>query len=459
MTVVVGATWLPVLAAPFGDHHDGRVWARFALGLRNFHEEGLVGSSFATDLAPYGGPYAHHPPLLTALAVAIDALPGDGVYVVRLAPYLLGLMAIPAGAALLRVLGIRWVPTLLSLGLMVVTGLFWVFARLMFDLGTLLAMTAAIAYVRGRPDPPRWAIVAAVATSFVATVGSWPGIAWAAVLGLWLLTARRDRVTVAVGAAMVVGVILSASFMFGVQGIDRLVRQTEERTTGGDYGVADFFTREWTYLRQLLPRRYLVLLPVGIVAGVVDRRTRFLVVASTAMTIAWVLGLNNGAYIHDYWAYMILIPGLLGMGALLDRTWAAVPRRWNAAKAAAAIAVGALLAIAFIRIVTGPIAQDYIERPLDAGVLVSENLPPPGQARAWHIGMETPRWLAYYWQRSPAPVTAFLARRLPPDNVVLVDADRLPDWLPTAVLDDALATKGRYALLRMAGIRAAIEPG
>jgi hypothetical protein len=457
MTVIVGATWSPVLAAPFGDHHDGRVWARFALGLHNFHEEGLAASSLATDLAPYGGPYAHHPPLLTALAVAVDALPGDGAYVVRVAPYLLGLMAIPAGAALLRVLGIRWVPTLVSLGLMVATGYFWVFARLMFDLGPLLALTAAIAYVRGRPNPPRWAIVAAVATSVVATLGSWPGIVWAAVLGLWLLTGRRDRVTVAVVVSMVVGVILSASFMLGVHGIDRLVRQTEERTTGGDYGVADFFAREWSYVRQLLPRRYLALLPVGLVAGVIDRRTRFLVVASTAMTIAWVLGLNNGAYIHDYWAYLVLIPGLLGMGALLDRIWAAVAR-WRAARAVVAMAVGALLAIAFIRIVTGPIGQDYLERPLDAGALVSDNPPPSGQQRAWHMGMEAPRWLAYYWQHPPATLTASLARRSPADDIVLVHADRLPDWLPAAVLDDAVATKGRYALLRMADIRAAIEP-
>ncbi|MGH3489958.1 MAG: hypothetical protein ACRDP8_18875, partial [Actinopolymorphaceae bacterium] len=67
ITAVVAATWATTLAAAYGDNHEGRVFSRFVLQVRNLAEHGLVGSQFATDMAPYGRSYAHHPPLATIL--------------------------------------------------------------------------------------------------------------------------------------------------------------------------------------------------------------------------------------------------------------------------------------------------------------------------------------------------------------------------------------------------------
>jgi hypothetical protein len=49
LTLVVAATWAPMLNAAFGDSHDGRIMARYALHMRNLHEQGPVDSQFSAD--------------------------------------------------------------------------------------------------------------------------------------------------------------------------------------------------------------------------------------------------------------------------------------------------------------------------------------------------------------------------------------------------------------------------
>ena len=88
------------LNTPLGDNHFGRVGGRYALHVRNLFADGLIGSSWSANWKPYVSvPYAHHPPLLNMLDAAVSGLPGDDPYQVMLAPHLLALLAIPAGAA------------------------------------------------------------------------------------------------------------------------------------------------------------------------------------------------------------------------------------------------------------------------------------------------------------------------------------------------------------------------
>ena len=457
LTAVVAATWAPTLAAPYGDNHEGRVFSRFALQVRNLADHGLVGSQFATDMAPYGESYAHHPPLATILDVLVGALPGDGEYQMRLAPYLLGLLVIPAAAALLRAFEISWAPVLLALGLMVATGFYWVYARIVFDLGLLLAMSAAIAHVRKRPDPPRWLVGVACGASLLATLGSWLGIALAAALGLWLLTARRrvDAVVVAIGASMVAGVLGSLAFMVGVAGVANLAQQTEFRTEGGDFTVRTFVARQWLWFRQLLPAWYLAMLPFGVLASLVDRRTRVYAAIATALAIGWVVALPNGSFIHDYWPYAVLIPGVVGMAALTDLAWRQLPRR---AGVAAAGLAGLALLVAFVALVRGPMAEEYVTRPLAAGRLVSAHVPDPDQRRAWHISFGAIRWLAYYWDLPPGKVTPDSVGQARPDDLALLHLDRIPDWLGPSIRDHLVARDGSYALVRIRDVRAQLVP-
>lgn len=463
LTALMAAAWAPLINVPFGDNHLGRIIGRYALHLRNLQEQGLVGSNFSADWAPYSsGPYAHHPPLLNLLTALFGSAPGDSEYEVWLPAYLLALLVIPAAAALLRGFRIGWAATLLAVLATVATTFFWIYSPLMFDLGPILALSAAVVHLRERPDPPRWMVYLACAAALLATLVSWPGIAFAGALGLWLLVRRRfDRVTVAVGAAMVAGVALSLTFIVGVSGMADLSNQAEFRTAGGSYTVKQFIRRQLRYLDRLLPLWYLILLPIGVVAGLLIRRTRFYMAVAAAFAAGWVIVLNNGAYIHSYWSYPVLILGLVGIGLLLDWVIERLPGG-PAVRLTGSAAVGVLLLVYFATLVFGPASQKNLAEPIDAGRLVAEHPPAPGQRAAWVTGggLTTPRWLAYYWQLSPKGLTdpeALHGADARPEDLVLMDLRRRPAWLPSSIGEQAVAREGHYALFRVADLRAAAQ--
>ncbi|ROO52645.1 hypothetical protein EDC02_7584 [Micromonospora sp. Llam0] len=453
ITAAVAATWAPQLALPLGDNHVGRIFARHALHLRNLQEKGLVGSSFSADWSPYSNQaYAHHPPLVNMLDATFGLLPGSGTYEVLISPFLLGLLVVPAAAALLRAFAIAWIPTLVAVGTMAATGMFWLYSQLTFDMGLILALSATIVALRKRADPPRWLVVCACVTALLTTLASWPGIGFAAVLGLWLLAARRlDRVTVAVGASMVLGVLASLAFIVGVSGLEDLTSQTEFRTAGGGFTARQFLVRQRDYATELLPIWYLVIFPIAAVAGLFVRRTRFYLLVTLAFVGMWVIGLNNGSFIHDYWAYPVLIPGVVAMGVLFDLIVRRVPTRVSAS---AGIAAGVGLSVAFGTIALGPTARDYVYGPADAGRLVDAYAPGPQQQRAWVMNISTARWVAYYWDLPPAVMSPDALSQAQPDDLILFRTDLRQGWVPESV--PVVASEGRYGLLRVADIRSAL---
>ncbi|AVT39067.1 glycosyltransferase family 39 protein [Plantactinospora sp. BB1] len=491
ITGIVALTWFPLLGMPFGDNHLGRIIGRYALHLRNLQEQGILGSHFGADWLPYAStPYAHHPPLLNLLTALTGLLPGDGEYQVWLPAYLLALLIVPAGAALLRGLGLRWSATLLALGLMVATPFYWIYSPLMFDLGPILALSALVLRLRARPDPAPRLVAAACGAALLTTLVSWPGVGFAAVLGLWLLAARRvDRVTVLVGVSMLAGVAISLAFVVGVTGMAMLGGQAELRSTGGGYTVRQFLRRQWHYAYDLLPLWYLGALPVGAVVGLLDRRTRVYLAMAVAFTVAWMLGLSNGAYVHSYWSYPVLVVGLVGTGVLLDRLvgrlTGSVPddgldapvregdaagtpeavrrfvrtRRWLArrrVRVTAATLAGAALGAYLGMLVVGPARHRLLDEPAGAGRLVAGHPPPAGQRYAWiaGTGATSPRWLAYYWRLTPRQLTAATLHTEPtrPEDLVLVNLAKRPEWLPASVESRAVAREGPYALVPFAAL-------
>lgn len=481
ITAVVAATWIPLLNAPFGDNHLGRIIGRYALHLRNLQEQGVLGSQFGADWAPYASaPYAHHPPLLNLCTTLTGLLPGDGEYEIWLPPYLLALLIIPAGAALLRGFGVRWSATLLAVGLMVATPFYWVYSPLMFDLGPILALSAAVVRLRARPHPSRVLVAVACATALLSTLVSWPGIAFSAALGLWLFLARRvDRVTILVGATMLTGLAISLTYVVGITGITLLGGQAELRSTGGGYTLWRFLRRQGQYANTLLPVWYLGALPLGALAGLRDRRTRGYLAMAVGFTVIWVLGLSNGAYVHSYWSYPVLVVGLVGVGVLLDRVAASMTARvagpvgrWLAARVAARRSVRVASVVLVVTalgaylggLVVGPVGRELVTEPARAGRLVAGHPPPEGQRYAWVAGtsVTSPRWLAYYWRLAPRLLTAESVRTEPaarPDDLVLMNTSRRPDWLPESVEARAVARDDPYALFTVAALRtAAAQP-
>jgi len=460
ITAVLAISWIPRLNLPFGDNHMGRIISRYALHLANLHEKGLVGSDFGADWEPYSSAaYAHHPPLLNILTALFGAFPGDQPIEIWIAPYLLALLVVPAGAALLRGFGMRWPTTLLAVGLMASTTFFWVYSPIMFDLGPILLISAVVVPLRKKGyNPPRWLLVTACVAAVLATLVSWPGIGFAGAMGLWLLLGRRkiDKVVLWVGGAMLFGLLLSLTFIVGVSGLADLSNQAEFRTQGGTFTAQQFVERQGRNLTTLLPIWYVILLVAGVIAGLWDRRTRVYMAFAVLFNVFWTFGLNNGAYIHDYWDYPVLILGLVGMGALLDRVIAWLPARVTVLGAGVA---GLALAAWLGYIAVGKIDYNYVDRPTDAGTLVSQNGPAPGQTTAWVTGggLSTPRWLAYYWDLPTGGITpqVLADNKANPDDLVLMDTRRVPTWLPKTIGDRAVAKQGPYALFRVADLRAA----
>ena len=460
ITLVLAISWIPRLNLPFGDNQMGRIISRYALHLANLHERGIVGSDFSADWEPYShAAYAHHPPGLNILTALFGSFPGDQPIEVWIAPFLLALLVVPAGAALLRAFGLRWPATLLAVGLMASTTFFWVYSPIMFDLGPILLISAVVVVLRRKDyQPPRWLLVIACLAALLATLVSWPGIGFAGAMGLWLLLGRRkiDRVVLWVGGAMLVGLLISLTFIVGVSGIADLTRQTEFRTQGGTFTAEEFVRRQGKNLDALLPIWYLVLLAFGTLAGLWDRRTRLFMAFALLFNIFWTLGLNNGAYIHDYWDYPVMILGVVGMGVLIDRVIAWLPGRFSLIGAGVA---GLGLAAALGVVVLGASNRNYVESPTAAGTLVSEHDPAPDQTVAWvaGTGLSTPRWFTYYWDMAPMAVTpeVLASNQANPDDLVLIDLRKPPKWVPKTIGDRAAATEGHYALIRIADLKAA----
>jgi hypothetical protein len=459
MTVAVALSWLPLLTDPLGDNHPGRVAARYGLHIRNLYERGLLASKFSAEWVPYRDePYAHHPPLLNILDALIGLLPGDGEYQLRIAPLLLALVAIPAGAALLRAFGMRWSATVIAVGAMSVTGYYWIYGQVMFDIGLVLALSAAIVALGSQPVPSVRLVRVTAALALVAALASWPGIAFTVAMGVWLWRKRGfDRSTRVVLGAGAIGLAVSLAFMFGVHGWNALADQADTRTTGGEYTAGEFVDRIWGYMRQLLPGWYRLVLPVALIAGVADRRTRAYVVLSAVFAGSWVVLLNDGAYIHDYWGYLVLVPGLVGTAALVDRIVGRTSTLPIPApvKAIGAIACAALLAVTFVTLAFGSTADRYLHRPTDAGALIEHAELPADQQYAWNVGFASGRVLAYYWQLPPRRVTSAALDGMGDDEIVLVNLLRVPSWYPTSDVP-ILDQQGRYALVRASDLRSAV---
>lgn len=451
ITAVVAATWAPWLTRRFGDNHLGRVHGRYALHARNLDDRGLVGADFGAAWAPFSQtPYAHHPPLPNLLAWLFSILPGDGEWSARIGVYLLALLAIPAGAALLRGLGMRWGPTLLAVAAMAATGYYWLYAPVMFDIGLILALSALVFQLRQRSHPPRWLMVLACGCALLAILSSWPGIAFGVVLPLWLLIARRwDRVSVAVGGTALAAGAVSLAYMVGVSGVSDLRSQVDDRSGQGAYGdftLVEYVERQWQWLTNLLPEWYLAVFPAAIVAGLLIHRTRWYTALASVFAAGWVLVLNQGSYIHDYWAYLLLVPGLVGLGALLDWVSRQLPGKVAIAGGlAAALGIGATAGAMMF----GDIRERYLERPTAAGELVAEHSPPASQQIAWYNRFSSPRWLSYYWDLPTRELTAErLAQEAAPTDLVVLNMRWHSSWVPDRRDLDPIAQEGPYLLVR-----------
>jgi len=463
VALVVLVAWLPDLDLPLGDSDDGRILARFGLQARNFWEKGAAESEYGALIEPYiraeyGIPpgetppreavtYAHHPPLQTFVSILSVGMLGDTLVGLRAVGFLLGASTILFMTALLRVRGLAWGPTLLSVGAMASTGFYFVYGRIGVGFSLIVASVAAVAYLREARDPPVPIQAAVAVLACLTAMQSWIAMAAMGLLLLWLLVRKGwEPVTWWVTLGAVAGVLITAAWLLSGTDTAELANRVAFRvdTTRGSFG--EFLARQWRFAGRFTPVWFRVLAPLALVAGLVDRRTRIPVAITLGVAAAWTFGLQQGAWIHLLWNFPWLAPITIGLGALLDAARRVLVQR---AVRAASVAAVVVLAVTLYGVATGTTRDNYLTLPADAGRLM-ERLAisaPPGNM--WVTpGIGTPRWVSYYLDAPVWTLRSETRHDLAPEDLVLVRTDRVPDEFPEDWQDTPVLAEGRYRLIR-----------
>lgn len=498
----VFALWTPDLDLPLGNSDDGRIFGRAGIQARNFWEQGPLESRLGAatepfiraeyEVPPRSDPpqaavtYAHHPPLKLFITIASVGLLGDNLPAIRITDFLIGAATVAFMAALLRAVGYRWGPTLIALSVMVSSGFFYVYARVGISFSLLLALTAAVAWLRQAEHPPRWALWGAGALAALTAMHSWIAIASVGLLVIWLLTGnvqRRRRsgmglrpsqrsirsylamgwssamTAVVVGATL--GGLMTAAWLLNATDISELSDRVAFRT-GNDvataaeqhqFGFGEFLARQWTNAsHELLSSLWLrMLLFPALIAGLIDRRSRGPLLITLAVAASLTFALQQGAWIHRLWNFPWLAPVTIGVAAGADAVRRGLRGRAMRLRLPLGLAAATVAAVTLIFVVTGSTRDFYLTRPADAGAVLEQARESPTVASAdlvWFTeGIWTPRWISYYYDRPVWMLDDAQLGAVEATDVILIRNDRVPDFVPPTALADPLASGEEYTLI------------
>ncbi len=500
LCLAVLAIWLPDINLPLGNSDDGRILGRVGLQARNFWELGPTESRFGAnvepfiraeyDVAPRSEPpreaitYAHHPPLIIFSAIATVGAFGDNLPALRIAQFLMGAATVAFMASLLRVRGMGWTPTLLALVAMVSTGFFYVYARIGVGYSLLVAITAAVAWLRQSDNPPRWAVWGVGALAALSAMQSWIALATLGLLVPWLFSARhstsygsdsgtddsararlhawlRSHWSPGLTALVVggfIGSLITAAWLLNATNTAELAERVSFRV-GNDVNTAseqtafsfgEFLSRQWSFASHelLAPLWLRVLLLPALVAGFIDRRTRAPMLITLAFAATLTFGFQQGAWVHRLWNFPWLAPVTVGLAALFDairRMLATVSPRLQRPAVAAGVA---LAAATLSLIVTGGTRDYYLTNPAYAGEVLEQSAPHVNAEVAWITsGISTARWVSYYLDAPVFRLDKHEPTDVFPSDVILVRTGNIPDYLMDPEHYRPIASSGDYALL------------
>ena len=505
------AVWLPDLGLPFGNSDDGRILGLFGLQARNFWDLGAVDSYFGAVVEPYVNPvydvapradpppvavrYAHHPPLQVFMAVVSTGILGDSTAALRVPGLLVGAATVAFMASLLRSRDLAWGPTLLAVAAMASTGFYYVYGRISVSFSLLLAGIAAVSWALRRDNPRGRDTLVVAGFAALAAMQSWIGIAAMVLVTLWMfavgrgnggettsgdsrrgvgaavtapqprlptswlswrrLSGRRQRLLAAVAAGTALGAGITALWMLNGAGIEDLANQVAIRTSnqrGGANGslgftFGEFLARQWRFANEemLVPVWLRVLLLPCLLAGLIDRRTRVPAAITLAVAAALTFGVQQGAWVHRLWNFPWLAPVTIGFAALADWIRRLFPRRWQPLPAvvAAVVIAGTLVAV-----VGGSTRERYITDPAAAGTVLEQVGDLPGSDLAWSVPPVTSAtWVSYHLRMRVMRLDEDNLGDLDASDVVVLRADRVPDFFPEGALSDPVAAHDDFLII------------
>ena len=454
------------------------------------------------DVAPRAAPppvavtYAHHPPLQVFMSVVSTGVLGDSATALRVPGLLVGTATVVFMASLLRGRGLAWGPTLLAVAAMASTGFYYVYGRISISFSLQLAAIAAVSWALRSANPRRRDTLVVAGFAALAAMQSWIGIAAMLLVMLWLLAAGhsyggeppeggsgprvrgergvgaavdtrprrpavswlsggRQRLLAAVAAGTALGAGATALWMLNAVGVEDLWNQVVIRT-GNEVGGAsesltftfrEFLARQWRFATEemLVPVWLRVLLVPCLLAGLIDRRTRAPAAITLVVAAALTFGVQQGAWVHRLWNFPWLAPVTIGFAALADWARRLIPRRWRPLPAALAAVV---IAATLVAVVGGSTRQRYITDPADAGAALERVGSLPGSELAWSVRPVTsPTWISYYLPMRVMLLNEDRLDDLDQSDVVVLRADRVPDFFPEGALSDPLAAHNDFVVI------------
>lgn len=219
-----------------------------------------------------------------------------------------------------------------------------------------------------------------------------------------------------------------------------------------DWTWSQFAERQWDFAKNLLPVWYLIFAIPALVSGLVDSRTRFLTSSLTLMVFVFAIVPSNGAWIHDYWNFSILLALFPGFAVMSEWAISVIREKLVIAsrKLATFIGLGSFLFIVLVVILKPTeLHKSYFDETSDAGRLIAETELSVSQKIAWHLPqVPWPTWVSNKWNMSAVGLlNAGDLGSVPSDNIVLFRIDRIPDWLDKDIEFAVKGREGRYAVV------------
>lgn len=485
---------------PFGDSHDGQNAGVWAGNSRSLREQGVVASRLGTVATVEGEAvtYATHPPMIAVEAAAAEAVLGERPWVARLPAWAGSLAALVLGFLLLRECRLRPLAAAVGVALGFGCPMFAAYGTMLDTPIVGLPFGIAVLWLwqrgrSGRPAPTAIVILVTV----LAALTSWLGLLTVGLVaaGSLVLRVRRrlergadrprsaDDIPLAgfvagavLGGALVLLWILWAYGSWGPLASQFLIR-AGDRDGGG--GLATFIGAQRTYWPRAFTPWQLVLAIPALVAGVGWRPSRAVALVAVLAVSGWVGGFRDGAIMHDYWAYWMVLPLALGFGVLAEASLAALqrsdaetglpprpstssPRASRVSLARTALA-GCSAALALAGVVAPSGAGTTLELGGDAGSLLAVAAYPSSQRQAWVMmaGSEDFRWVHYATDRPmqairPADLDGIAATEL---VLAAVSSGPPAGNVASAPCLPAPSVQGRYALVTAADLARALRVG
>ena len=451
MALFLLVSWIPAFGMPLGDSHEGRVLGQFALHMKNFWSMGVVASSFGASWEPFSDiPYTHHPPVLTFLHVIVSSIIGEGLKQIKLISYVAGVLTIPALFSMGKNLGINSKAVTISILVLITTPWWWVYGRLGLGLLPNVLMIGTILAATEKPTK-RKTVIASLAT-FFAVAASWHGVFLFPFL--WFQTWRRrkfDQLTFSLMGASILGGLAILLWVSQGGGLSELGDHIGERVER-DWTWNQFAERQWDFAQTLLPLWFTILALPALVVGLVDSRTRFLTTSLISMVLVFALVPSNGAWIHDYWNFPILLTLFPGFAVMSEWIFSFIKEKISLEKTDSITLGGFLLLASVLILVLQPVSlhENYFDETSDAGELVTSIELSSGQKTAWHLPqVPWPTWVSNKWN---VPTASLLNAEdlgtVPSEDIVLFRIDRIPDWLDGKIEFAIEDQKGRYATVK-----------